>query len=235
MTKRLEISLAVIGIILAFITLLFGDNIYEKITGRSFYARAKPLFVSEEPAGNNSQPTPVPPVLGSIIFDENFDNNNNLWATGNDTYTAYIDDGEYHTIGGWWHSVEKLQNIGDFYLETKVRRVEGNDDVGVYFRQSESINYIFVINPENQTYALLVVDMPTDKYTPLMPWVYSPRILSETNTIGIHCKGSTITIYINGHRIDSIQDNSSLMGTIGIDASAKMHSAFDYFRVWTLK
>jgi len=84
---------------------------------------------------------------------------------------------------------------------------------------------------------LLLVDRSTDRYTDLIHWVYSPRISSgfETNTIGILCTGDTITIYINGYRVDSIQDSSSLSGAIGFVGGGGEHVAVDYLRIWALK
>lgn len=258
MAKRLEIALGIIALIVAIIALFFGDNIYQQITGRSAYEKIQPLFLSETPATSenansltpppvNSQPESTPPVLANIIFDENFDNNNNGWATGKveNNYEVYLDGGEYHIIGepngkGMWFGVKQITNLGDFYLETKSRRLDDSqqsNDYGVHFRQSNLVNYVFVINPDQQSYALLRVDRPTDQYTDLIHWVYSPRISTgfEPNTIGILCKGDTITIYINGYRVDSIKDSSSLSGAIGFVGGTGEHVAFDYLRVWALK
>ena len=208
---------------------------------------AQPIYPSEAPSGSNFQSTPSPLTLGELIFDENFDNNNNDWPNGinEDNYKVYLDGSEYHIVGdlngtGMWFGVQPITNIGDFYLETKTRRLDDSqqsNDYGVLFRQSNLINYIFVINPDQQRYALLRVDMPTGRYTDLIHWVYSPRIATgfETNIIGILAKGESITIFINGHKIDSIQDDSSLTGAIGFVGGNGEHVAIDYLKIWALK
>ena len=169
MVKRLEIIIAIIGVIVAVIALLFGDNIYQQTTGRSLYEKVQPIFISETPStpenhepstppAPNSQPVSTPPVLGNIIFDENFDNNNNEWPTvkNENNYEVYLDNGEYHIVGepngkGMWFGVKQITNLDDFYLEAKTRRLEDSQqssDYGVHFRQSNLINYVFVINPD---------------------------------------------------------------------------------------
>lgn len=207
----------------------------------------KPIFILETPSEGNSHSQNTPLSLGEVIFEENFDNNNNSWPTGinKNNYEVYLDTGEYHIIGepngkGMWFGVSKITNIGDFYLETKSRRIEDSlqsNDYGVLFRQSNLINYVFVINPDQQSYALLRVDMLTDQYTELIHWVYSPKISTgfESNVIGILGVGDSITIFINGNRIDSIQDNSSLSGAIGFVGGAGEHVAIEYLKIWSLK
>ncbi len=106
---------------------------------------ARPIYFPETPSGSNSQSVSTPLVLGKVIFDENFDNNNNGWPTGKNEndWEAYLDSDEYHIIEGGWLGTEQLTNIGDFYLETKTRRLEDSQqssDYGVYFRRSNLIN-----------------------------------------------------------------------------------------------
>lgn len=189
----------------------------------------------------NSRSASTPPVLGNLLFDDDFSTNNNLWATGKDDKSeVYIENGEYHIIGGTWVGLSKSNAFEDFYLETKIKRLSDHaqsTDYGVFFRQTESINYLFVINPDQQSYALLRVYMPTDQNTDLIPWVYSPRISTgvEENKIGILCSGNTITMYINGYRVDSIQDSNSLTGNFGFVGGSEAHIAVDYLRIWALK
>ncbi len=232
----------VAALITAIVTLIVANKIpFFTASPTSNPENIQPIFNPEMPSGNNSQPSPVPPALGSILFEENFDNNNNLWATGKDDKSeVYIEEGKYHIIGGTWVGLSKSNTFEDFYLETKIKRLTDHiqsTDYGVFFRQTESINYLFVINPDQQSYALLRVYMPTDQYTDLIPFVYSPRISTgvEENKIGILCSGNTITMYINGYRVDSIQDNNSLTGNFGFVGGSEAHIAVDYVRVWALK
>jgi hypothetical protein len=260
--KSIGLIVAVLGLLTAIITLVAeGIKLYRElptatpqihVTGDSPVTTSnsentQPIFILETPSGDNAQPTSTPLILGNIIFDENFDNNNNGWSTGKveNNYEVYLDGGEYHIIGepngkGMWFGVKQITNLGNFYLETKSRRLDDSqqsNDYGVHFRQSNLINYVFVINPDKQSYALLRADRLTDQYTDLIHWVYSPRISTgfESNTIGILCKGDTIAIYINGYRIDSIKDSSSISGAIGFVGGTGEHVAFDYLRIWDLK
>lgn len=192
---------------------------------------------------NTTINTPASPSLklGKILFQEDFNGNSNQWPTGTDKGdTFYIDAGEYHVIGGennkygGWLAPSKRseQNLGDFYIETKARFIEGtqqDDTYGILFRYSNNSGpYIFMIGNAQQVYSL-----HTDK--PIIGWTYSPRIVKDgTNIIGILCEGNTITIYINGSKVDSVESNYSSSGGIGLDYASNQHTAFDYFYVWEL-
>ena len=188
--------------------------------------------------------TPSPSDLnsGRLLFQEDFNGNKNQWPTGldgDDTY--YMDAGEYHIIaskrtasGVYWLAPASRpeQSFGDFYLEARARVIEGtqtDDSYGVLFRYSDNSGpYIAVISNAQQNYSL-----HTDK--PILWWTYSPRIVKDgANTIGILCKGNTITIYMNGIEVDSIQSEYSRSGGIGLDYAANQHIAFDYIYVWAL-
>lgn len=75
MTKKPEVIIAIISLIIAIFALIFGDNIYQQITRRSFF--------------DNEVATPEPtirisPNLSSVVFSDKFDGSNgsydsNLW------------------------------------------------------------------------------------------------------------------------------------------------------------
>jgi hypothetical protein len=188
--------------------------------------------------------TPSPSILksGRLLFQEDFNGNKNQWPTGTDGGdTYYIDAGEYHIVasernasGVFWlaPTARSDQNFADFYLEVRARVIEGiqtDDSWGVLFRYSDDTGpYNAVISNAKQNYSV-----HTDE--PILWWTYSPRIIkNEANTLGIQCAGDTITMYINGTKVDSIQSEFSGSGGIGLDYAAGEHVAFDYIYVWEL-
>ncbi len=196
------------------------------------------------PVSTNSPVSlPASVKLGKLLFKEDFDGNINQWPTGTDDKgaTFYMDSGEYHVVGsesdryGGWLAPSKRpeQNFGNFYLEMKARYVAGaqqDDAYGILFRYSDISGgpYILMIGNAQQVYSL-----HADKT--LLWWTYSPRIIKNgTNIIGVLCEGNTITIFINGYQVDSIEANYSKAGGIGIAYASYQHTAFDYFYVWEL-
>jgi serine/threonine protein kinase len=194
---------------------------------------------------NYSVTTPSPPdlSLGRLLFQEDFDGNKNQWPTGNDQgNTYYIDGGEYHLMGSgtkvpgvYWlaPSNRPNQSFSDFYLEAKARFIEGtqaDDSYGVLFRYSNNSGpYVALISNAQQNYSL-----HTDKAT-ILWWTYSPQVVKDgANVIGILCKGKKITIYLNGHEVDSAESGYSASGGIGLAAATNEHVAFDYIYVWAL-
>lgn len=81
MSKRIEVILLILGFIIASVVLLFGDNLYQQITGHSFFS---PTSATEESPSH--EPTLV---TDSAVYD-NFDNlefdgkwRNDLWEPWN--------------------------------------------------------------------------------------------------------------------------------------------------------
>ncbi len=98
------------------------------------------------------------------------------------------------------------------------------------FRRSDPKTYVFVLGIAQQLYSLHNED------DVLAGWDYSPHITPENdvNVIGVLCDDDKITLFINGHRVDGIQNDHSLRGTIGLIFAANEHIAFDYVRVSAL-
>lgn len=89
MTKRVEIGIKIIGVIVALVVLLFGDNIYQQITGHSVYEKVTPLFATETPSV--SSPSPI----SAVALADNFDSSNSsydraIWECFNDCDSASI-------------------------------------------------------------------------------------------------------------------------------------------------
>lgn len=87
MSRRAEI-LAIVGILIALITLVFGDNFYFQVTGRSFGEDFRKLFSNQPaPATETSSPTVIPLASSQILLSDDFNDssyfqgyNTNLWT-----------------------------------------------------------------------------------------------------------------------------------------------------------
>jgi len=183
--------------------------------------------------------------LGEMIFEDYFENNTNLWLRGKTKdYEAYIENQKYHIVGSndednLWFWRSNQSNFDDFYLETQTRILEKSSissDYGIYFRRSDDINYVFVINPDEQSYTLHIVNTKTDTRITKIDRHFSPFINSgfRYNKIGILCNGESISFYINGQKIDTINDISSLSGDFGIFSGQDEHVIFNYIIVWEI-
>lgn len=189
--------------------------------------------------------TPSPSELnsGTLLFQEDFDGNENRWPTGHDGGdTYYMDGGEYHIIASertassvYWLTPANRpdQGFADFYLEAKARLIEGtqtDDTYGVLFRYSDDRGpYIAMVSQAQQNYSVHDADQT------ILWWTYSPKVFADgANTIGVLCKGDSITIYINGTQVDSTQSDFSRSGGIGLVYANSEHIAFDYIYVWAL-
>lgn len=95
MTKRVEIGIATIGVIVALIALLFGDNIYQQITGGSVYGNVPPISAAE------TSPVSSLSTNAVIALTDNFDTSNGsydraLWdcASSCDPENVLLKNGE---------------------------------------------------------------------------------------------------------------------------------------------
>lgn len=159
MTKRLEIGIATIAVIVALVTLLFGDNIYQQITGRSWYERVQPILATETPSTLDSSPTNEPPVvsttptsiaqtsieswiLGELIYEENFEDE---LISGLKTKLGKFDivvtnDGNHvwRTATSSLSQVSLPTTSSDYAVEAKIMQVSSQQGFGFIEIRTES-------------------------------------------------------------------------------------------------
>jgi hypothetical protein len=111
---------------------------------------------------------------------------------------------------------------------------------GIVFRddESQSKRYYFRIGQDG-SYALYCYSNNTAVCASSLSSGSNPAIksgLGQVNLIAVVANGNTITLYVNGQKIDSIHDNTSIQGQIGVVADAinnPSEAVFSDAKVWT--
>ena len=185
-------------------------------------------------------------TLGEPDWVDAMDKDTN-WPTGETSYASIKFDNGYMKIttktdnNAWYLSWPILEN---FYLEAKVQspNAKGNDHIGIMFRVPDIHNndkgYLFGINAEGEYY-LLLWNSPDMKS--MINWTASDTINtgeSAQNTVGIMANEGLLSFYINGEKVDEINDNAYLKGGFGIfvggSNATNLAGWVDQIRYWEL-
>ena len=153
MTKRLEIGIATMGILVALFVLLFGDNIYQQITGHTLFEKNRISFANETPADLGSPtmnepsetsiaPTSAPAnqepnknwILGEILYEEDFEDG---LIDGLETKFGSFDivetsDGNHvwRTSTGSLSQLSLPTTSNDYAFEVRIMHVSGEKGLG---------------------------------------------------------------------------------------------------------
>lgn len=57
--------------------------------------------------------------------------------------------------------------------------------------------------------------------------------LGQSNTIAVVANGSTIDLYVNSQKVDSVNDSTFSQGYVGVAASTSTEAVFSNAVVWT--
>lgn len=155
----------------------------------------------------------------------------------------YFEGGEYHILAKEAHSGAAfgiLTDFSDFALEVDARFVDGPEKwvYGFMFRYQDRDNTYRYLTSYNGEYTLLKA--VSGKWDTLVDWTWSPHIITGTGTnhLRVVCRGSEITMYVNGHYLDTITDHSLSAGKPGVHVGTfeepNVHVAFDNLMVWSV-
>ncbi|MFB0536698.1 MAG: family 16 glycoside hydrolase [Anaerolineae bacterium] len=178
-----------------------------------------------------STPTPRPVVL----YSDDFSDPESGW------YEGSLEDKEYHYEKGEYVILVKKNDLAawaswpkerfaDFTLEADVRLVEGPKvaEMGLVFRLREEGNfYFFRINGDGQYMVGKDVNGQWQAVAGMgIRLVPSPHIKTEgaTNRLKVVCQGPQIALYVNGHHLTTLSDDSFAEGKIGLIAAAIEYS-----------
>jgi hypothetical protein len=174
-----------------------------------------------------------------------------VWPTGTDAYTSNgFKNGYMWLTGmqdkpGWVVSNTKTR---DAYIEGefKTQGCGGMDYYGLIFRvpvlRAADQGYIFAVTCDGQYRFWRWNGKEGAKGTAhfFNPWTESDAIhtgSNETNRVGVLTKGSKITLYINGVRVDQYTDSTIREGYLGLVVSSKETSKFtvrvEQMRYWS--
>jgi hypothetical protein len=195
-------------------------------------------------------PTSIPdptPILGSLLLEDSFDNNEYGWSTG-EVDSEYwegsreIADGKYtwtvdRSFGAISWEYPNMDTIRDFYVSVEAQRVSGYYDTcyGIYFRGSQVQCYLFFVCGDE--YGVLSLD--DEDWQNLILWNESEKIRPGKNTLAVAGREGRFDFYINGAVVDNITDSRFKSGcggmAIRMKPGAKATFEFDNFKVWLLE
>jgi hypothetical protein len=179
-----------------------------------------------------------PPVL----YVDDFSDPQSGWATGDtgNTRRSYV-DGEYEILvrnPGWWAgALSSAVKLPDYLVEAGMRNAAGAGVYGLIFGWVDWDRfYLFAVSPDGRSYT--VERHQANGWQVLVPWTYSPAILSGSavNRLGAQRKGAQITVFVNNILQQTIEDGSylgqlqtGLYAQAGAQSSATVR--FDDFRI----
>lgn len=189
---------------------------------RSLYLPAPPP--ANEFARNLPPLTPTPHISfprdlqeDSLLFKENFNNNNNRWLNSKDDSKEKIQDGQlfFQSRDDGQNAILSCELCPDlkkpFYLETTLSTSAATDEgYGVIFNHSYTLEdyFLFMINPESRKYFLF--HCAADGWT-LRASGESNLIqpYPESTTLGIYASQDSLELYINGEIVDSYVESGT--------------------------
>lgn len=191
----------------------------------------------------NNQQNPYPPFGTLAVTDALSDNSQ---GHGWPEFTTNSIGGACQFTGGAYHvSASKAgygsfclaskSNFSNFASEVQMRIIQG-DCGGLIFRFQQINNGIFYYFEvcQNGTYTLW------KSYSAKLIDNASSAVihtgLNQSNLIAVVANGSTLDLYVNNQRIDSVSDSTSSQGEIGVEASYQTgptEVVFSNAKVWT--
>jgi eukaryotic-like serine/threonine-protein kinase len=129
----------------------------------------------------------------------------------------------------------KNTNFSNFAFEVQMRIIQG-DCGGLIFRYQDSNNgtfYYFEIC-QNGTYTLFESYSNTLRDNASSTAIHTG--LNQSNLIAVSANGSTLDLYVNNQKIDSINDSTHSQGQIGVvatDLNSPTEVVFSDAKVWT--
>ncbi len=169
-------------------------------------------------------------VYGQMVFHEDF-SKPNLFGEGP---LAYYQRGNYHILAEKGRMVYDNDHwLADFSAEVKTEFLDGDDNqgYGLMFRTQDYENsYVFCISGNGY---LELGGYKKGNWFTISKWERSDIIRKNgVNFVKVECRGTTISLFINGQFIKTIKDASYTAGYIGIVAYNKAHIHFDDLKVY---
>lgn len=185
---------------------------------------------------NNTILKKTPTTLSTtavILFEDDFSNSQSGWFVGSDSLGEgnYIDGEYYLSVSKSNYDIvgrtnNRIGALSDFALEIDATLTSGHDDTwyGIGFRQQDEKNsYDFLIKGGQSTRkaSYTILKQSNGVWSFLKGWTDSNHInkAKVTNHLKLICKGSTIEVYANGHKLANVNDSSLAQGAIVLEAA----------------
>jgi serine/threonine protein kinase len=167
------------------------------------------------------------PGVGSIVFQDDFDDVSSGWDHYDDTNTNH----GYYEDSYWVQSFAKNQTVygmsnrtfEDMVIEVDATQAaappNNNNDYGVICRaQSNGDGYYLLISGDG-LYAIAKGE--NESFVWLVEWTASDTVRqgNATNSIRAICDGSTLSLVVNGERLATAEDATYSSGDIALTAT----------------
>jgi hypothetical protein len=177
---------------------------------------------SDEPVSPESESAPGP--ADDILFSDDFSNPNSGWDQVNSSegVTDYA-NGVYRIFVNTDNTdvwANPSLNFTDTIIEVEATKVGGPDDndFGIQCRYQDTGNFYFFIISSDGFYGIGITQDGTqsllgaDKLQPSD----DINLGNTTNNIRVDCVGNTLTLFVNGTQLISVQDDTFASGDVGL-------------------
>ena len=197
------------------------------------------------PTPTPSPDTPTPLPVGDLLLIDDFSDPaaSEFTTPASEIRRRYFEDGEYHILvkkAAWVSWGDTDTEFSDFSLEVEAHLVDGAGEgqYGLIFREEDGDNFYMFNISHNGMYKLR--KQVDDEWQNIIEWTESSHVRTGTSTnhLRVVCRGSEITMYVNGHYLDTVTDHSFSAGKLGVFAGTfnepNFHVAFDNLIVWSV-
>jgi len=164
----------------------------------------------------------------TVLFSDDFSQDTGDWDIYSDSR------GEVFYESGWLHVLNYTTSpidtqtmldgyFTDFVLEVDTKLVDGTDNNwhGVVCRYQDDGNfYVFDISADGYYFISRFIDDEQTAIADVTPSSYINQGWDVVNTIYIECIGSSLSLWVNGHLLVTVTDNSFSSGDIGLLATS---------------
>jgi hypothetical protein len=181
-----------------------------------------------------TSPTPASDRVATGKFQDHFDGASCNWDRGTYGGAEYncVDGGYRFTMqqphGLWLVSLNSpLKGTipqDNLLMTAQVMQTQGSNGIayGIIFRRQDGTHYYaFLVTNEGQ-YTLYRAEGSTN--TPLVAWKKASAFktgLNVPNTIGVDAYKNSISLYVNGERVETLTETAWTTGTVSIGAGAR--------------
>ncbi len=252
---KVNIGLIVGSVVL--VLLIAGSGIFIAVSALAKHNA--PGNVTVSPATTvQSAPTPTPtsgnlvtipysPYKGTLVLNDSLSNNGQGygWAAVSDSNgSCAFTGGAYHTRtlkGGYFYPcVADATDFANFAYEIDMKIIKGDCGAILFRVDSANTSFYYFRVCQDGTYALY--DYTNNSGSTLIDSQSSSVInagLNQSNLLAVVAQGSTLDLYVNQQKIDSISDSSYTHGKIGVVADGYPHNrptevVYSNARVWKL-
>ncbi len=168
------------------------------------------------------------------------------WGTDSDSSfggACQFTDGAYHisqSKTNRFYDCTSFANFSNFAFEVQMKITQG-DCGGLIFRANTSTSTLYYFEVcESGAYKLIKYVDTSGGNAKDLTFNVSPQInngLNASNLLAVVANGSTLELYVNSQKIDSVDDDSYSHGVLGLVAASTSSSTevvYSTVRVWTL-